>query len=382
MICRSRVAFLFSAILALPSYAQGEETEAPESQSAPASTVDAAPESDATTTEGESEGTSDAAAAVAGGMVGMQGGGGDAFPLHIQGSFSHFVGQGTFVQGYADNPQVASSLWLNPLAFWGGLRWGLTQNFDFEWTDSDSTTTNHQVVLSDLGMQVVYPGLRFADLGTTVILSGNATLPFSMASRQQGRLSAFSGGARAIWSGPWGLNVNGGGSLNYNLHIPSFASRGAVNEGRPYSDRSLGEVIPSSCIRRNADELGNYACSFIPSVGGYNLRGGIGWAGFDGQLSLSASLSLQQQFSAYLGPDDEFTPDNTQTGLQARDITTSGVLTATYIPTSWLFLSIGTQNFQPLLNTKRDGLRPFPFWDFSGPANNLSSIFIDASFFY
>src|SRR5690606_12734553 len=78
----------------------------------------------------------------------------DPFPLHVSASLSHFLGQGTFIQGHADNPYVASSLSLAPYAELFGLRFGIAQSFDFEYTQSDSTTYANQLMWSDTGLSV------------------------------------------------------------------------------------------------------------------------------------------------------------------------------------------------------------------------------------
>ena len=112
------------------------------------------------------------------------------------------------------------------------------------------------------------------------------------------------------------------------------------------------------------------------------VRAGAGWSTLGGQLSFNATAALMQQFSAYWGPDDEKTSVNAQTGLQQRDVFTTGVLQASYAPTSWFFLTVGTQTFQPLYTSTRNGVRVFPFWDFTSAANNFSSVFVDTTFMF
>lgn len=391
MTSRLLVALLAPALVAVPAFAQ--EGDAPAADAAAPAAEAAAPAeaggdsdtSDPTKgTKGSKggKGSGDGAgAAVASGMVGMSAG--EGFPLHFMASLSHAIGQGTFIAGYADNPYVASSLSLNPYAFFGGFRFGISQSFDFEYTQSDSTTYPNQLMWSDMGLQVAYPGFRLPDLGLGFVLNAGASLPISMASRQQGRLTGLSAGAQVNWGyTPWGISVFAGASGNYNVLVPSLASRGALDDVRPLEDRHQGTIIPSSCVRRSAEELGNYACSVIPSLGGYNVRGGASWSTLGGQLSFNATVALMQQFSAFIGPDDELTPPNAQTGLQQRDVFTTGVLQATYVPVSWFLLTVGTQTFQPLYTSRRDGIRVFPFWDFTSMANNYSSIFLDTTFMF
>lgn len=384
MTSRLLAALLAPALVAVPAFAQEGDAPAPAAAAAaPAAEATPAAESggDSDTSNPTKTSSDSGASAMASGMVGMQGG--DGFPLHFMASLSHAIGQGTFIAGAADNPYVASSLSLNPFAFFGGFRFGVSQSFDFEYTQSDSTTYPNQLMWSDMGLSVAYPGFALPDLGLGFILSGGASLPISLASRQQGRLTGLSAGAQVNWSyAPWALWVFGGASANYNVIIPALASRSALDDVRPVQDRHLGTLIPSSCVRRSAEELGNYACGIIPSAGGYNVRAGAGWSTLEGQLSFNATVALMQQFSAFMGPDDQYTPPNAQTGLQQRDVFTTGVLQASYVPVSWFFLTVGTQTFQPLYTSRRDGIRVFPFWDFTSMANNYSSVFVDTTFMF
>src|SRR5690606_7139320 len=120
----------------------------------------------------------------------------------------------------------------------------------------------HQRMWGDTGLSVVYPGFGLPDLGINFMLSGGASLPISLARRQQGRLTGLSGGGQVSWSyAPWALFLLTGASANCNVIVPSFASRSALDDVRPYNDRGCGSMTPPSCVRRTAEELGNYACS-------------------------------------------------------------------------------------------------------------------------
>ncbi len=367
----SRLSVVVAAALStLPAFAQDAASPAPEA-SAPATSAPAA--------GGDSD-TSDPSQGAASVSADAEAG---AFPLHISGSLSHFLGQGTFVSGAAGNPYVASSLALTPSAVWAGFRFGVVQSFDLEYTQSDSTSYPNQIMWSDTGLSVAYGELGFPDLGISFLLTGGASLPISLASRQQGRLTGLSAGGQVNWTyEPWALSLFTGASLNYNVIVSALAARSALQDVRPYEDRGFGTLTPSSCVRRAAEELGNYACSVIPSLGGYNVRAGAGWSTLDGQLSFNSTVALLQQFSAYFGPDDQYTPPNAQKGLQQRDVFTTGVISASYVPVSWFALTVGTQTFQPLYTSTRKGVRVFPFWDFTSAANNYSSVFVDTTFTY
>jgi hypothetical protein len=308
-------------------------------------------------------------------------GGDRPVPIWVSASMTNTVGSGTFVFGYADDPLISSNLSLSPLLMLGDWQIGANQSLDFEWTQSNSTTTANQLMWSDTSLSARYLGLRIPAANLGFVFSGGALLPISLASQFAGRITTLSGGARIMWNLPsagifTGLGVNGA----YNIAVPALANR-AVDVSRLW-----GGYQPIGCITRSADELGNYACGSIPRAGRYGANASFTWMTLGGQLFLSASASFTHSIGGYLGPDDEFTSPYAQTGVQMGMPLTSGSLSATYMPTPWFSMTGGTWTMQPILSSDQKGVRPFPFWDLatSGPittpANNFSTVFLTTTF--
>lgn len=308
------------------------------------------------------------------------------FPLHIMGSLTHSLGQGTFVSGYADNPFVASSLTLTPMLSLGKFTFLAQQSMDLEWTQSELTTHQNQIILRDISVATLWRAWALPEWGLGLNLTGVATLPVSMQSRHQGRLTTLTAAARLNYVyAPWGVGGFVGGSLNHGVIVPSLANRGPIGPAEPYEDRFLGTTTPAGCILRNPDEAANFACTgslWLPPLFGYNVNGAAFWSTLEGKLIFSANVALMQQFSRIEGKDDQFTSPNAQTGLQQRHPFTTASLSVAYVPVSWFTLSGGTSTWQPLYASDMKSVRVFPFWDFTGAADNWSTFFVDTTFFY
>jgi hypothetical protein len=317
------------------------------------------------------------------------------FPVSMSVSLGSYLGSGTFVPGYAGNPYVANSLGLSPALSFDDWSFSASQGFDLEWTQSDSTTYQNQIMWSDTGLRAGWSGLKISDWNLGFSFSGGATLPISLPSQQVGKITNTSAGARMSWRLPdWNIGTSLGVSTNYNWVVPALGSRGASETVRSYADRSGTNIQPSGCLRREAAELGNLACAYIPAGFGYGVNTGLSWSTLDGQLNFSAALAWMQSFAGNEGLNDEFTPrvDGVQTGLQWKMPATSGTLTASYTPVEWFTLSVGSSSFQSLMTSDLKAVRWFPFWTLpnspeqcrdgqfcSAAANNLSSLFVDTT---
>jgi hypothetical protein len=320
------------------------------------------------------------------------------FPIHVSASLTQSVGQGTvlfspdeFGIDSSVNPFFSTSLNLRPTAILPN-NWLLlvNQSFQFEWTQSDWTTTPNQIEMFDTAIQARWNGLRVPDYGLIFGFLGGFRLPVSMISRQNGTLTGLSVGANALWSKPdWGLLVNAGFSPTYNLVFWQLAGGATLADQEPYEDSAGNTLVPRGCIIRDSAELENYACSAVPAVFRLATNAGITWTTLDGQVSFNASLFVLNLMRGYLQPQDEFTPEwrNSEgetvsnTPFVGSTDLTSGSLTASWFPTPWFSLSVGTSSFQPLLYADGTWAR-FPFWDFVSPRNNFSTVFVDTTFSY
>jgi hypothetical protein len=311
----------------------------------------------------------------------------EPFPLHYLVSLSHFLGQGTFVAGYANNPNVSSSLTITPMLSVGKLTLIAQQSMDVEWTQSDLTTHQNQVILRDTALAVLWRAFALPEYGLALNITGVGTLPLSLQSRNIGRMSTLTATARLNYMyAPWSLGGFVGGNINHSVVVPAFANRGPTSgDARPYEDRFLGTMTPNGCLLRSPDEAANYACTgslWLPPLGGYTVNAGAFWATLQGQLIFSTTVGLMQQFSRIEGKDDQYTSPYAQTGLQQRDPFTTASASISYIPISWFTLAVGTSTWQPLYATDMKSVRVFPWWDFTGQAWSWSSVFVDTTFFY
>lgn len=379
------VALLAAALLTAPALnAQEAAQDAPAEADAPADAARAPAEKKAKKAEKKKANAAPSAAAI--GNPALAASAGDrAIPLWLTTSLTSSVGTGTFVLSGYGNRYLGSNLALSPMLRLGDFNITANQSFDLEWTQSDSTTTANQVMWSDTLLRVGYMGLSIPAANLAFSFAGGATLPISLASQWSGRLTGLSAGSRMFWSLPSaGLSGSVGANVNYNVILPALANR-RLNA----SDVFAGQA-PVDCFLRSDDELGNYACSggFRQTAFGYGANGGVNWSTLNNQLTLSASMGFMHSIPALLGVDDEKTSEFAQTGVQLGRIPlTSGSVSATYMPTSWFAMTLGTWTMQPLTTSGLMGLRPFPFWDFatSGgpittPNNNYSTLFLTTSF--
>lgn len=311
----------------------------------------------------------------------------EPMPFHMSASLSHYLGQGTFVLGYADNPYFATALTLSPSLDWGDFTFGADQAFDFEWTQSDSTTVPNQIIVSDTRFSVAYGGLKLDELDVRFPLTVRVDLPLSMASRHAGKLTGVSGTAGVSWSyEPWNLRLGGSVNGNYNVIVRELAGRGLLGaEVMPFMNSKGDTMAPAACILRDTSEVANFGCGVIPRIGGLSGALTLGWTALDGALSVNANVGIGTAFSYYWSPDDEYTSEHAQPGLGHAEITRGGI-SASYNPVDWFSLTVGTQTVQLASGQTYMNDQPiyrwFPFWDVYTPANNYSTFYVDTTFTY
>lgn len=300
------------------------------------------------------------------------------FPVHAWIGLTQSVGSGTYVVS-PWNPTTTTSLSLTPMIMYKGWQILVNQSFDFEWTASDSTTYANQVQLSDTTLNVrQMSALRLPDQKLSFWPSLGYSLPISLNSRAAGSLGGLNGAFRGNWAGlsDYGFTFFGGVNGGYNLLVPSLANSFANNPVKP-----LGGIAAQSCISRGLEELSNYGCSDgqLPSVARWGASVGMWWFYLlDGNLGFSANLGYSQSYSIKAGPDDDLKAPDAAAGIVPRQATNSDI-SMTYMPASWLWLSLGAQSSQPFLTSDGKGMR-FPLWDFVSPYNDFSSFYLDATF--
>ncbi len=309
-----------------------------------------------------------------------------------------YVGEGTFaVNQYVRNPMYSWWVSLRPrvkLPFGFGAQ--LRQDMEIEFTRSELSTYVRQPLLSDTRMGISYSGFRLPEVGVGVMLYGGARLPLSLESRFRRQLGSVEMVVGVDWS-KWGFiasiasfgvaharqpgkpTITEGGWLN--------GWWGNGNDSQGYQDRNGSYMPTQKCVAR-ASEIASGGCP-VPGA----LNGSIasvitfGTLGYDLSalteipVSFSATLATIHAFSSYVGPNDQFTPDNGRVGITRTDATW-GLLQVSWQATDWLSIDLGSSSFQPLMSRDNAYVRlPFwniPYWDwrnmgrYSGAANYSS----------
>lgn len=316
-----------------------------------------------------------------------QGNGGPAgpepMPLHAWIGLTNSVGSGTFATEGFYNPTVQTSFSLTPMLMYKGWQVLVNQSFNFEWTQADGNTVAHQVELADTTIGVRQMSwLRFPDAKFSLWPSVGYAAPISLYSRQVGSIGTFTGGLRANYAGfsDIGLTLIAGVNAGYTGLVPALSQSFANNDVKPINSYGT-TIVPVSCNVRNGNEIGNYACldGGLPSVARWSGSVSASWFYLlDGNLGFSWNLGYNQSFSVYTGKDDTLKADHAVAGLVPRQNMSSD-FSATYMPMSWLWLSLGASTAQPFLSADGTRMR-FPIWDFESASSNFSSLYFDATF--
>ncbi|MBL92582.1 MAG: hypothetical protein CMH56_12325 [Myxococcales bacterium] len=330
------------------------------------------------------------------------------FPINMFLSISHSVGQGTFllnpatdatsdhglentgILDYTSNPMVSSFGSVTLISKLAALKATLiyNQSFQMEWTQNDMGAATMQPMYFDPATRLLWGG-KF--MGFMLQYGPGMTIPLSMSSRfagYQSRVSMRLGALRNF--GPWMVNMSI--TPGASLYLPSAV--GQTGEADLYDDVRLKTVNPANCILRENGELANFACNGgTPNLFTFGSRATLFYNGFK-NWSLGGAFSANYGWNLYDAPNDGYSPVWRSTEGQVpgeyqlatsdggRDYTifTNGGLSATYIIKNF-FITVGTSSGQSLWTADAKGWR-FPFWDFVSPANNLSSVYVDTSWFF
>jgi hypothetical protein len=330
------------------------------------------------------------------------------FPMNMMVSLSHSMGQGTFLLNpatdttsdhgidntsaidYSSNALVSSFASITIIAKLSAIKATLlfNQGFELEWTQSDATNYANQVVYYDPAARVLWNG---SGLGFRFQYGPGMSIPLSMSSRYAGyqtRMNMRFGALRNFGGFILNMLVQPG----VNLYIPS--ELGQVSDSGQYDDRRLKTVNPANCILRENAEVANFACNGgTPNLYSVGSRVTLFYNGFK-NWSIGSALGLNLGWNLYDAPLDYKTPiwrsvdgmsdtsadAATSNGGRNYTMSTSGGLSATYTIKN-MYLTLGTSSGQSLWTADGNGYR-FPFWDFISPANNLSSVYVDTTWFF
>lgn len=353
------------------------------------------------------------AALAAGGVVG----GGSSFPLGVTVSVTNAVGTGTFGFGYANNPDLETSLTLRP-------NFRVPQFFDYQpnmivsgslttqisWLNSFTGVAfygprDRQLRISDGAVSLILPGLvniPWIDVGITPVLT--ARIPLSISSRFANRLLGGSIGGQASYAYSWlagtmGIQGSGGATawsfLNTANTIPcgqSFPTGGGFFAGTGVADAqtelplAIGRLeeqqADGSCILAGRQIVGTAAAALSPF-----------WVlpELFGSHTLSGSASLTAAVLRPILARPELQSDYAKTGVDVFGLSvdanyfTSFSLAYTYgVPGDWMPFNANTQitagvsSFQLLFyngtTTPRYPFDPSFLWGQGG--NNSTQAFL------
>lgn len=296
-----------------------------------------------------------------------------ALGFTLNAGLTQLVGQGTFMSGYADNPSVLTQLSVQPSLTYGKWIFFASQAMTLEYTDPDNPT-GRRVTWFDTSLGAVYP-VAVDAIDTRFQFTGGLRLPVSHQSRAQGSIGGLYLGTTAMYQTPVkGLQVLVGLRGQLNSSIEGLRDG---DEQSTLEDRTLGTLQAATCFTRAGEGTAD-ACGPVPNVA--NLSGSLRVSYSRGKFFGVVGLSVLSLVRAYSGPDDRFRAEAARAGLNATTFTV-GSISANYQLLRWLVLGAGTQSLQPIQTADGQGMR-FPFWNFTGAANNYSSLFVSSTFIY
>ncbi len=303
--------------------------------------------------------------------------------FRLRAGVTQLIGQGTFNSGFGRNTSVVSAFNVQPQLDFGSWTLFASASATLEYSEPDNRD-GRRFTMFDPAIGGRVP-VSLPSINSMVFLSGGYRVPASPLSRGQGSIGGLFVSGLGSWQTPLkGLSVRMGLGVQANATLKSLRS---VDEPLEELEENPGQdsqepedqnsLAVRTCPVRSGESTAD-ACSVAPGV--VNLSGRIGVGYGVGNFSFDVDLAVLSFISGYRGPDDEFTSDNARSGTNATTFTNSSIA-ASYVPTQWLTLSAGISSLQPIQQADGSGMR-FPFWNFSGAANNFSSVFVSTSFRY
>jgi hypothetical protein len=309
-------------------------------------------------------------------------------PFTANASLNNSLGIGTFVPGTQRVPNWNTGLGLSlgySLPKWDYLpkmRLGGGMNFSVPWLNSYNSggALQRQLSYSDFGISLSMPAAVKTDWGLSVSPGFGISLPISMASRFQRRLTSARASASVSWSKygfsvGWTPGIRGNANLEAGRSVPCGEIPNPVVVG---NDADTVQTVPL-VISREDEILENGRC-IIPgraSMGGVSNTLSLGYSFLDDHsvsLSVGHSLGFLAPLEDNPAVQSEFASD------QNFSESTSGGLGYSYsVPIDTpLSFSAGLSSGQPAFTMDGKNLR-FPLFDFVSPGNNFTSFYLGMS---
>lgn len=286
----------------------------------------------------------------------------------ISASLNSTLGQGTFVEDeYARNEMFAQTLSISPSLSWEKFSFGLNMSASLEYTDSDSTTEDKQVMLNDMILSARRPILSQDDHYVNLSGSFSAVLPTSLYSQRASLYTSLKG------------------SLSVSRRVAGFSfsyTFGAKKNFHEYTQPVLREEDLSDFSTYGRIGGAEMVAEGLIASGGNNVSFGF-------TNVLGVSYKLTQEFSASLSfayitsfiykdyDDDDYTSENASSSKDYRDMINGGLrVSYTHKKYDFMTVTLGIDTTQPPKSSNNDGFR-FPFFDFKSSANNFTSFYLD-----
>jgi len=271
--------------------------------------------------------------------------------------------------------------WMPKMNLGGSMSFSINNWFP---ASGNSGVYDRQIRMSDFGLRLGF-GQIFKEPTTGIGVSAgvSSSVPLSITSRFQNKITSLGGNLGFSWSGPewsWGqLSANYGASVRgtlYSQEASTIPCEAGVNLAGAVANPLEGNDLPLQ-YSREAEIAPNGECVLRGRQGlaGFNNNLGAGWS--LGDHSVSTSLSWGLGFLRPL-PNNPELSSPFATGQNFNE-NWSGNLSYSYkIPVDFdMSVSAGIGSSQGVFDAQ--GNLRFPFFDFFYPANGYSSAFVDLS---
>lgn len=291
-------------------------------------------------------------------------------------------------------PNLSTSLSLSPsasipkLADWmPKMSVGGSMSFSIEnWFPAygNGGVYDRQIRMSDFGLSLRMPGLFKEEVtGISMSPSLSTSIPLSITSRFQNKITSLGGNLGFGWRGPeWeygqiGVNYSAGLRGNfYSQEASTIPCEAGVSLASSVENPLENGDLPLQ-YAREAETADNGECVLRGRQGLASFNNNVGASWSLGDHSVSTSLSWNLGFLRPLSSSPELSSEYA-TGQNFNE-NWSGNLSYSYkIPVDWdMSVSAGIGSSQSVFD--RQGNLRFPFFDFFHPANGFSSAFVDLS---
>lgn len=317
-------------------------------------------------------------------------------PFWLTGDFSidNSVGIGTFVSGYAQTPQWATSFTLSPRAqlplpaLWPKIFVSADISANVWWLNSIQTSAfdaNHRIQFPDLVLTLSSPTIfEIEKIGISFSALLPVIIPVSRSSRVLNRIFALGFGSGIKWKKsqfsvrfvPSALAwIHGGESktidcFDSDTRVPSL---GVANPDNP--DFAIDQYMLSLAVFRDEESSDGETCAIVGRQNLWTIKNTLDAAWSNPSHHVSVGLTYYWNFLRPLEDRPELAGmfSSSQSFTQA----VLGKVAYTYtLPLDFeMAVSTGVLSYQSVFS--KMGTPLFPFFDFATPAKNQTQVFVE-----